>query len=105
MLLDSCRKMQQLYLDIVHTINSLESLGKPYRWGKHKEYYFEKLHFYESILKSNSFSRRSNFPKILNDARKIAKQREILARNKSELRVSQYLGDVGDANFNKGLIY
>jgi|SRR3989338_7803997 len=105
MLLDSCRNLHQLYLEIAHTINSLESLGQSYRWGKHKEYYFEKLQFYQDILKGTQSVRRMHFPKILKDARGIEKQRKILEKNKSELRVYSSLGNVGDANFNRGIIY
>ncbi len=105
MLLDSCRSLHKLYLEVAHTINSLESLGQSYRWGKHKEYYFEKLQFYQDILRSNSISRRIHLPNILKDTKGIEKQRKILERNKSELRVYKSLGNVGDANFNRGLIY
>jgi len=103
--LASCRKLYAFYLDTVHVINSLESVGKSYRGGKHKEYYFEKLAFYKKLLDSNSFQRASHFPKIIKDLKTFEKNRKILDMNKHDLRIYSTLGNVGIAYGSNDLFF
>ena len=105
MLLKHCRFLYSHYLDVTHTINSLESMNMAYRWGKHKEYYFERLEFYNHILKSGSLAATLNFPKILRDLFVLRKNVHILEKNKHDVRVQSALGKVGDPNWNIGTFY
>lgn len=105
MLIDFCRKLQQFYLEATHIINSLESLGKPFRNGRHKEHYFERLQFYQKMLNSSPMQRRLHIPKILKDIKEFKKNKAIIEFNKSDLRVYTSLGDVGDPHIDRGLLY
>ena len=103
MLLNSSRQLHKFYLEVAHVINSLETLGKSYRGGKHKEYYFERLKFYEGMLKDSRLKRRINSPRILNDLRNLKNNKHILELNKIELSVVEEIGDVGGPHYNKGM--
>ncbi len=103
MLLDSCRKLHQFYTEVVHVMNSLESLGKPYRGEHHKEYYFDRLKFYQDILNASSLKRRIHSPRIINDIKNFGDSKRILELNKSDLNVFSTLGNVGGPHFNKGM--
>lgn len=103
MLLDSCRRLYSFYLETAHVINSLESMGKHYKGGHHKEYYFDRLKFYHGLLNGSKLKIRVNMPRVLNDLRKLKNERRILELNKSDLTVLNELGDVGGPHYNKGM--
>ncbi len=103
MLLHACRKLHKFYLEVAHVINSLESFGKNYRGGNHKEYYFDRLHFYSEMLNASSLKRKINSPRILKDLKQMKNNTYLLKLNKSELTILSELGDVGGPHYNKGM--
>ncbi len=103
MLLDSCRKLHKFYLETAHVINSLESLGKQYKGGHHREYYFDRLKFYQEMLGASQLKRRMNSPRILKDLNSLKDSIYILKLNKSDLMVLTEIGDVGGPHYNKGM--
>src|SRR3989338_1895858 len=107
MILNSCRKLYTFYLEVVHTINSLESLGRVYKGGKHKEYYFDRLYFYKRLLDTdtNSLIRNSNFPKVAKDLCVLKRSMRILEANKHDLIVYSTVENAGIAYGSNDLFF
>ncbi len=106
MILNQCRRLYTFYLEVAHIINSLESMGKDYRKGKNKEYYFERLEFYRDVLNYTTFQRISHLPKISKDSVLLKREARILEANKHDIRVFSTLGtNIGEPHLNIGIFY